>query len=163
MMQQGTYHVAQFNWGILIDDWDTPTVAEFQDNLDRVNDLAMRTDGYVWHMPSEEMEAGQLDTEGPLGGDPRMASTLSVWQSVEQLDHFVHKTLHNQFLKRGSEWFKKTIGPRHVMWPIEVGRKPTLSEAVTRLKKLGDNGPSSEAFDFDWARENAQRSLSNVT
>lgn len=162
MSAAGTYHVAQFNWGILIDDWDTETVADFQNNLDRVNALAERSPGYIWHMPSEEMEAGQLDADGALGGNPRMASTLSVWESVEQLDHFVHKTLHGAFLKRGAEWFEKPKGPRHVIWPVAVGHKPTLSEAVSRQKKLGDNGPSSEAYDFNWARENAQRSMSHA-
>ena len=67
MSAKRAYHVAQFNWGVLIDDWDTPTVAEFQDNLDRVNALAMRSPGYVWHMPSDEMEASQMDPDGSLG------------------------------------------------------------------------------------------------
>lgn len=162
MSAKRAYYVAQFNWGVLIDDWDTPTVAEFQDNLDRVNALAMRSPGYVWHMPSDEMEASQMDPDGSLGGNPRLASTLSVWQDCAALDHFVHKSLHNAFLKRSAEWFEKPTGPRHVIWPIEVGQKPTLTEAVSRLKKLGDNGPSSEAYDFNWARENAQRSASHV-
>ncbi len=162
MSLTGAYHVAQFNWGVLVDDWDTPTIADFQNNLDRVNALAARSPGYVWHMQSDDMEASQMDPDGPFGGNPRVASTLSVWENCAALDHFVHKTLHNTFLKRGAEWFEKPQGPRHVIWPIEVGTKPTLTQAVERLKKLGDNGPSSEAFDFNWARENARGSKAYV-
>ncbi len=57
----GTHHVAQFNWGILIDDWDTPAVAEFQNNLARVSAVATRSKGFIWQMSQEKMETEQLD------------------------------------------------------------------------------------------------------
>ena len=82
-------HIAQMNWGILRADWDDPSVAEFVENLDRVNRIAMRSPGFVWMMPEEEMDAAQNDAEGVFGGNPRTASTLSVWETPQALDHFV--------------------------------------------------------------------------
>lgn len=148
------HHVAEFNWGILADDWGTPTVADFETNIDRVNDIAMRSPGYVWHMPSAEMEAAQKDGDGPLGANPRLASTLSVWETAEHLETFVHKTVHSQFMARRDKSHIKISGPTYVVWPVTVGHRPTISEAVERLGTLGENGPSSEAFDFGWLREN---------
>ena len=72
--------LAEFNIGILKYDWEDPRVADFRDNLDAVFALAARSPGYVWHMGEDEMEAAQLDASGPLGGNPRTASTLSVWE-----------------------------------------------------------------------------------
>ena len=40
MTAMPTYHVAQMNWGVLRADWEDPAVAEFVDNLDRVNAVA---------------------------------------------------------------------------------------------------------------------------
>ena len=151
------HHVAQFNFGILVHDWDTPRIAEFQDNLDRVNAIAMRSPGYIWHMDAEAMEAAQNDADGPLGANPRLASTLSVWESGKSLESFVHKTVHGNFVKRGDKWFEKHKGPSYVIWPIEAGKTPTIKEAVERLEMLGVNGPTKLAYDFDWMRANANR------
>ena len=149
--------MAQFNFGILLDDWDTPRVAEFQDNLDRVNAVAMRSPGFIWHMDADAMESAQNDANGPLKANPRLASTLSVWESEKALESFVHKTVHGSFLKRGDKWFEKHNGPSYVIWPIESGKTPTIKEAVERLEMLGVNGPTKLAYDFDWMRANADQ------
>jgi hypothetical protein len=149
------HHIAQFNFGTLVDDWDTPRIAEFQDNLDRVNAIAMRSVGYVWHMDADAMELEQNDQNGPLGANPRLASTLSVWESGKALESFVHKTVHGSFLKRRNKWFEKHNGPSYVIWSTEAGKTPTIKEAVERLEMLGVNGPTKLAFDFDWMRANA--------
>ncbi|MEE9427044.1 MAG: DUF3291 domain-containing protein [Paracoccaceae bacterium] len=155
-MQTGqSTHIAEFNRGILKYDWDRPEIAEFQNNLDRVNILAARSDGFVWRMDDDAMEAAQLDLNGPLGGNPRLASTLSVWTSTQALSNFVHKTVHGKFMKKRDIWFEKSEGPAHVIWPVTVGHTPTVQEAAKRLEMLGVNGPTSLAYDFNWWRENA--------
>ena len=54
-MTSSETHIAQMNWGILKADWDDPAVAEFADNIDRVNAVAMRAPGFVWMMPEEDL------------------------------------------------------------------------------------------------------------
>ena len=140
------------NWGILRADWDDPAVAEFADNLDRVNAVAMRSPGFVWMMPEDEMDAAQNDPDGVFCGNPRTASTMSVWETPEALDHFVHKTIHGAFLARGAEWLERLDVRQYVIWPIPAGHKPSLREAKMRLDQLSEQGPNDSAYDFDYLR-----------
>lgn len=64
-------------------------MTDFQSPLDRFNDIARRAPSYVWHIENEDMEAAQLDAGGPMGGNPRTASPLSVWDDAGQLLYFV--------------------------------------------------------------------------
>ena len=145
-------HIAQMNWGILKADWDDPAVADFADNLDRVNGIAMRSPGFVWMMPEEEMDAAQNDPDGVFGGNPRTASTMSVWETPQALDHFVHQTVHAAFMARAGEWYVPQAARQYVIWPLPVGHRPTLAEAKDRLDQLSAEGPTDEAYDFPYLR-----------
>ena len=146
----GATHLAEFNIGTLKHDWDDPRVADFADNIDRVNALAQRSPGFVWWMDDDAMEAAQTDPEGPLGGNPRTASTLSVWTDAGALARFVFRTVHAQFYRRGPEWFEDTTAPRLVMWHVPAGHIPTIAEAAERLAHLAANGDTAHAFGWHW-------------
>ena len=146
------YHVAQMNWGILRADWEDSAVAEFVENLGRVNDVAVRSEGYVWRMTDTDMETAQNDPAGVFGANPRLAATMSVWETPEALDRFVNRTIHGAFLKRRAEWFEHRDGPTYVIWPVPVGQVPTLVEAKQRLDLLAAEGASPEAYDFAYLR-----------
>jgi len=151
---QGAYHVGHLNVAVLSDDWGSETVADFENALWRVNAIAERSDGFVLNVTGEAYEAQAAASDHPLTDNPRLAATLSVWENAAALDHFVHKTLHGAFLRRRAEWFEKIAKPSYVVWPIPAGHVPTLDEAMQRLALLGENGPSSEAFDLEWFRMN---------
>ncbi len=140
------------NWGILKADWDDPAVAEFADNLDRVNGIAMRSPGFVWMMPEEDMDAAQNDAGGVFGGNPRTASTMSVWETPQALDDFVHRTMHAKFMAKGGDWFERLDAVQYVIWPIPAGTRPTLAEAKVRMDRLAKQGSSRDAFDFPYLR-----------
>ena len=143
-------HLAEFNIGTLKYDWDDPRVADFANNLDRVYDIARRSPGYIWHMENDDMEAAQLDLNGPLGGNPRTASTLSVWQDIDSFRAFVFQTVHKQFYDRKAEWYDAAEqGTRLVMWWVPEGHIPTVAEAVQRLAYLDQHGQTDHAF--GWA------------
>lgn len=145
--------LAEFNIGILKYDWDDPRVADFRDNLERVFALAERSPGYIWHMGEAEMEAAQLDAGGPLGGNPRTASTLSVWTDVAALERFVFQTVHKRFYDRRAEWYDAEDQPmRLVMWWVPEGHRPTVAEAAARLEQRTRMGDSAEAFGWDYAQ-----------
>lgn len=148
-----TYHLAEFNIGTLLYDWDDPRVADFANNLDRVFAVAERSDGYVWHLNGPEMEAAQCDPQGPLGGNPRTASTLSVWRDLPSFEHFVWNTVHKRFYDRRAEWYGPGQGLRLVMWWVPEGHIPTIQEAAAKLRYLADNGDSDAAFGWDHARQ----------
>ena len=105
-MQPAGHHLAEFNFGTLAYDWDDPHIADFVDNIDKVNAVAARSPGFVWRLGDDAMEAEQEDPNGPLTDRPLTASTLSVWEGPEALWHFVEKTLHARFMARAAEWFE---------------------------------------------------------
>ncbi len=151
-------HLAEFNIGLLKYDWDDPRVADFADNLDRVYNLARRAPGYVWHLDGAEMEAAQLDPDGPLLGNARVASTLSVWQSPEALRAFAFQTVHRQFYDRREEWYdeaQQLWQHRLVMWWVPEGHCPDLTEAVARLHLLEQNGHTDAAFGWHYLAKDA--------
>nr|WP_167647949.1 DUF3291 domain-containing protein [Mameliella alba] len=147
------WHLAEFNIGILRHDWEDPRIAEFRDNLDRVFAVAERSPGYVWHMAEAEMDAAQTDPGGPLGGNPRTASTLSVWRDLPSLEHFVWQTVHRRFYDRRAEWFDAAgQGLRLVMWWVPEGHRPGIAEAADKLQHLAITGESDAAFGWTHAR-----------
>ncbi len=140
-----TNHIAQLNVGRFRYPADDPRMAEFMNNLDRVNAIAERSEGFVWRLKDETNNATSIRP----AGDPTLAVNLSVWETVEALERFVWATVHKQFYNRNGAWFEKPIAPHFVMWPIPAGQVPDLEEAMTRLAHLQKNGDSD--FAFGWA------------
>ena len=143
-------HIAQMNMGYLLHPLGDPRIAGFAENTDRVNALADRSKGFVWRMKDEDLSNPQNDC-GRLFGRPDVAlATLSVWESREDLEHFVLKTVHGAFLKRRAEWFEHVDAPSYVIWPIRAGHIPDLVEGRDRLMLLRANGPGDAAYDFKY-------------
>lgn len=144
-------HLAELNLGVLKHDWDDPRVRGFVDGLDLVNRVAKRSRGFVWMMDGEAMDAAQNDPDGPLGGNPRTASTLSVWEDVASLEHFVWNTVHKRFYDRRAEWYDAVESLRFAMWWVPVNHRPDMHEAITRFRHLEQHGDSEIAFGWDYA------------
>jgi len=136
-------HLAQLNVGYFRYPTDHPEMAEFMDNLDRVNELAERSPGFVWRLMGDNNNA----TEFRIGDD--MAVNLSVWENPRTLEDFVFKTVHARFYRKRENWFKKMDKPHMVFWWVEEGHRPDLDEAYRRLEHYTKNGPSEHAF--GWA------------
>jgi len=146
-------HLAQFNLGILRHDWDDPRVQDFVDGLDPVNEVARRSSGFVWMLGEEAMEAAQSEPTGALGGNPRTASTLSVWRDVASLENFVWNSVHKQYYARRAAWFDAGEDRRLVMWWVPKGHRPNIDEAVQRLAHLKEAGESGQAFGWSYLKE----------
>jgi hypothetical protein len=136
-------HLAQLNVGHFRYPTSDPRMAEFMDNLDRVNALAERSPGFVWRLAGDNNNA----TEFRIGDD--MAVNLSVWETSKALEDFVFKTVHARFYKQRGDWFVKMDTPHMVFWWVEEGHRPTLDEAHERLMHYAKHGPSDYAF--GWA------------
>ena len=118
-------------------------MAEFMQNLDLVNGLAERAQGFVWRLKGDNNNA----TDFRLGDNS--AVNLSVWETAARLEAFVFKTVHVRFYKKREAWFELMEKPHFVMWWIAEGHLPTLDEAQVRLADYEQNGPSDRAF--GWA------------
>ncbi|MEL6167981.1 MAG: DUF3291 domain-containing protein [Pseudomonadota bacterium] len=143
--------IAHLNWGVLKAPWEDPLVADFVNALDRVNAVAERSPGFLWRMPGEAMEREQTLMHA-FGPPERVASSLSVWESAAELDHFVQKTIHGAFMARRDEWFEVLERPQYVLWHVADGHRPTVSEGAARRDTYRARGPSMDAFDFEYAR-----------
>ncbi|MFL6821862.1 MAG: DUF3291 domain-containing protein [Xanthobacteraceae bacterium] len=138
--------LAQLNIGRLRYEVGDPRMPEFIDNLAFVNDLAERSPGFVWRYQDDSGSA--IETR-PFASDPRMAINLSVWDSVEALERFVWQTVHKRFYGRRHEWFERMDERYFVMWWVPAGHRPTVQEAVERLRHLQQQGPSDHAFGWE--------------
>ena len=145
-MPEQDRHIAQMNFGVLRYDWDDPRIAEFADNLARVNAIAEHSEGFIWRLDDEAMEKAQLDPNGVFGGNPRVASTLSVWSNLESLRHFVWHTLHKRFFDKRRDWFAEDGNSNLVLWWVEAGHRPCMDEAMDRFRHLQRHGDTDRAF-----------------
>lgn len=144
-MTNSNYHIAEINIarmkGVDIQD---PIMKEFVDNLDAVNQVAEKSEGFVWRLKDESNNATSLNPYQ----DEQILINVSVWDSIEALEVFMYRTFHADFLKRRKEWFT-SFGTAHTaMWWIPAGHIPTLQEATAKLAQLQTQGPSPEVFDF---------------
>ncbi len=120
-----------------------PRMAEFMDNLDRVNALAERSPGFVWRLKGDNNNA----TDFRVGDD--MAVNLSVWTDAKSLEYYVFNTVHVQFYRKREAWFDLMEKPHMVFWWVAEGHRPDLAEACARLQHFESRGASEHAF--GWA------------
>jgi hypothetical protein len=138
------YHIAQINIGRIRAELDDPIMAGFANALDEINALADASPGFVWRLQNE---SGNNTYLRPFE-DNRLLLNMSVWETVEQLRHFVYKTAHVQFLRRRAEWFEKLDRVITALWWVPQGHIPGVDEANRRLAHLDAHGPTQFAFTF---------------
>ena len=139
--------IAHFNVARLLHEPTDPRVAEFVDNTKKVNAVAMRSRGYVWHLADDSALVTNPKYTG-FNGDTRLAYSMSVWETLQDFKAFVHQTVHGTFLKRRTQWFEPWQGPNYVIWNFEGDPPIPLEEGWRRLNFLAENGVSEQAYDF---------------
>ncbi len=137
-------HLAQLNIAVAKYPLDDPRIADFMNNLGRVNALARTMPGYVWMHKDDSGHAMNIPTPWP-----DTVANMSVWETPEHLEHFVWNTVHKRFYNRKHEWFSAMKSHHFVMWWVEEGHQPSLQEAKERLDHLDAHGNTDHAF--DWA------------
>jgi hypothetical protein len=138
------YHIAQVNIGRILAELDDPVMAGFVNRLDEINALADASPGFVWRLIVNDGNATYLR---PFG-DPQMLLNMSVWETAEQLRHFIYKTMHVELLRERHAWFEKLAGVYTALWWVPVGHIPSVDEAKQRLRYLETNGATEFAFTF---------------
>jgi len=139
------YELAQLNIGVIKGPIDSPVMAEFVANLDRINALAERTPGFVWRLQTEE---GNATAIRPYPENENMAVNMSVWKDVDSLRLFVFHSEHVQIMRRRQEWFEKMTEAFLVLWWVPRGHRPGIEEAKAKLEMLRAKGSTAEAFTF---------------
>lgn len=137
------YEIAQLNIATMKEPLESPSMADFVGNLDRINLLAESSPGFVWRLKGEGSDATSLR---PLG--PDVIVNMSVWKDVASLNDFVFRTAHLEIMRRRKEWFERMRDAYAVIWWVRTGHRPTVAEAIAKLELLRANGPTQEAFTF---------------
>ena len=145
--------LAQLNIAVPKYPLDDPRIAGFMDNLGLVNGVAMKMPGFIWRYMDE---APEHPDHQPTPW-PNAIATLSVWDSAEDLHHFVWNTVHKAFYARKADWFDAMDAHHFVMWPVDAGHRPTLAEAKARLDHRDAHGDTDHAFGWSHLTSIAER------
>jgi hypothetical protein len=137
------YQLAQLNIARLLAPIDSPTLADFVANLDRINELAESSPGFVWRLKDE---AGDATAIRPFGDD--VIVNMSVWKDVDALKNYVYYSGHLDVMRRRREWFERLVKAHMVLWWVPKDHIPTVEEALQRLDTLREKGPTKDAFTF---------------
>ncbi len=137
------YELAQLNVAVMNEPLESPSMADFVASLDRINALAEQSPGFVWRLQTEEGDATALR---PMGDD--VIVNMSVWKDVESLNDYVYRSAHVEIMHRRKEWFQRMKDAYMVLWWVPRGHRPTVQEAIARLERLRQEGPTGAAFNF---------------
>jgi hypothetical protein len=138
------FQLAQLNIGRILAPLDSPVMADFVNNLDKINALAENSPGFVWRLKDDANNATSIQ----MYDDNRIIVNMSVWSSFDELYAYVYKSMHTDSLKRRREWFEKLGELYHVLWYVPAGHLPDVAEARERLEYLRAHGETPYAFSF---------------
>lgn len=138
-------HLAQLNIAEAKDHMESETMKDFVANTERINSLAEAHPGFIWRLVSEE---GDDSYDMVLWDSPFIITNMSVWKDRDSLFDYVYNSAHVEILKRKKEWFYKMPKMHMVLWFVEEGHIPTITEAKERLEHLHEHGESEYAFTF---------------
>ena len=141
------YHLAQINIARMIASLTDERMAGFVTQLDRINQLADDSPGFVWRLQTEEGDATSLR----VFDDPMLLVNLSLWESFEALKAYVYSSEHRNLLRDRKLWFGRLPGAHLALWWVPAGTVPSLDDAKARLRLVDDDGPGPQAFTFSSA------------
>jgi hypothetical protein len=138
------YELAQLNIGVIKGPMDSPVMAEFAANLERINAMAEDAAGFVWRLQTDDGDATGIR---PFDNDNTLVN-MSVWHDIESLSAYVYRSGHVEIMRRRREWFERMDQAFLVLWWVPKGQRPSITEAIEKLELLRTMGPTAEAFSF---------------
>ena len=140
-------HLAQVNVARLLAPMSSPQLAGFVAAAGPVEAAGAAARGYVWRTqvqvpPGRRTHPFSWDLADSAG----LVINLSVWESLEALDAFVHSSPHVDALRQRRSWFARHPEATNALWWVPVGRRPRVPDAAERLRHLREHGPTAFAF-----------------
>jgi hypothetical protein len=137
------YRLVQLNIARMKEPLESPSMADFVANLDRINMLAEQSSGFVWGLKDESGNAAAIR---PFGDD--IIVNMSVWEDVGSLSSYAFKSEHVEIMRRRREWFERMAEAFAVLWWTPKNHIPSVVEAKERLEHLRKFGATPHAFTF---------------
>jgi hypothetical protein len=145
--QELPVHLAQVNVSRLLAPLSSPQLAGFVAASGPVEAAGAAAEGFVWRTHAEVAPGRRLHPFAwDLGDSAGLVVNLSVWESPEALDRFVHGAPHREALRQRRSWFARHPEASSALWWVPEGRRPRLAEAAERLRHLRAHGPTPYAF-----------------
>ena len=136
------YNLAQINIARMLAPLDSPVMKDFADSVDRINQLAEISNGFVWRFIEDDIS----DSAVQVFHDDYIVVNMSVWKSIEALFDCTYTSEHKNIFKRRKEWFSKMKKMHMACWYIPEGKYPTPLEGKERLEYLDKFGETPYAF-----------------
>jgi Domain of unknown function (DUF3291) len=140
------HHLAQLNIARMVAPLDDPIMADFVANLERINELADDTPGFVWRLVGDGSDGADATSLRPFEDD--VIVNMSVWENIEALYQYAYYSPHVEIFRRRAEWFHSREVAMVALWWVPAGHIPTVDEAKERLMHLREHGATPYAFTF---------------
>ena len=134
-----TYTLIHANIALAKFPFDSPQMASFFGQVERINQIAYDTEGFI-------DEPKPLD-KGSHFNEPYLLN-LTRWQSVEALKNFTYRSDHAAIMLARKQWFLPQEGAKYVLFWLPPDSTPTEAIIAKRLAKITQEGPSLDAFNF---------------
>lgn len=148
------HHLAVYNFGLHLDDYESPRVEGFRLREPLNFEAASRAEGYVGR-------SGYAGEPGPESWGEKVyprfidgsgfedaPSSLSLWTELEAVMAFTYSGVHADALKNARNWNRRQAWPALALWWVKEGARPVWADGAERLEYLADNGPTPRAFTF---------------
>ena len=134
--------IAEYDIARCLEPLNSPVMKEFVDSVEDIFALAESSTGFIWRCNDDENNADSFLSDN----DPLMLENLSVWKTVYDLHHFLYKTNHVNYIKRGKEWFSPLSMTKVALWYVDDGHEPSVEEGRERLQHLQVHGDTEFSF-----------------
>lgn len=138
------YYLAQLNIAKMKFPLNDPQMADFVNNLDRINGIAESAEGFIWRLKDEQNNATSIK----IYNDDFLIVNMSVWKDIDSLFQFTYQTAHVEIFKRRKEWFEKMAEMHMCMWYTSPNYLPSVQDAQERLDHLRNHGETPFSFSF---------------
>lgn len=138
------YHLAQINIAKLLEPIDSPLLEDFVEDLDRINEIAEKSKGFVWRLKDDTGNATNIN---PFDNYSFIVN-MSVWETVDDLKDFVYNSDHMEVFRKRAKWFERMKTPHMALWWVKVGDYPTAEDGKNKLLELEKYGETESSFSF---------------
>ena len=137
------YYLANINVAKVLTSKMDPGMQDFFDNINKVNQLADNSDGFIWRYDEDTDPLNNT-----LFGGDEFVVNFSVWKDIDSLYEFTYRSFHADIFRRKKEWFARLKEPTMALWYVPIGHIPTQKEASEKLHYIRIHGPSPISFNF---------------
>jgi hypothetical protein len=148
------HHLAVYNFGLHVDDYESPRVEGFRLREPLNFEAAGRAEGFVGRSGYDDVPGPQSWGEKVYprfiegSGFEDAPSSLSLWSDLEALMAFTYNGVHADALKHARNWNQRQAWPSLVLWWVLEGMQPVWADGAERLEHLHDYGATPRAFTF---------------